>query len=114
MKKSKNTEFENAKFIVGKFAKNYYSIDWARELKIAKQLLNKYNKIEFWECLDLGFKLNSLAYFFTEDGSAKLKTEFNKYNLTIPAKIEYIIDKQKYGEDISFEKKTENVIEFLN
>ena len=41
----------------------------------------------------------------TYDGSQRLKTEFNKYNLTIPAKIEYIIDKQKYGEDISFEKK---------
>lgn len=114
MKISNNIEFKNAKFIVGKFAKNYYSVDWARELKIAKQLLNKYSKIEFWECLDLGFKLNSLAYFFTENGSQRLKTEFNKYNLTIPLKIEYIIDERKHGEDISFEKKTENMIEFLN
>ena len=44
----------------------------------------------------------------------RLKTEFNKYNLTIPVKIEYIIDKQKYGEDISFGEKMENIIEFLN
>ncbi len=113
MKKSKNHEFENAKFLVERFLKTPKFTDWGREILIAKKLLPKY-KMEFWECLDLGFKLNSLAFFFTEDGSQKLKTEFNKFNLTIPPKKEYIIDTQKYGTDIKIQEKIESVIEFLN
>lgn len=93
---------------------NDKNFQWAKEIKVAKKLLFLYKDINFWSNLEIEFKLNSLCWFLTYDGSQRLKTEFNKYNLTIPAKIEYIIDKQKYGEDISFEKKMENIIEFLN
>ena len=41
-KKSQNLEFENAKFLVGKFLKFPKSANWAQEIFIAKKLLPKY------------------------------------------------------------------------
>ncbi len=56
------------------------SFDWAREMKILKGLMQEYPELPFWENVDLGFHLNSLAWFKSEDGINKLATLYFEYN----------------------------------
>lgn len=92
--------------------------NWPNEIKMAKQLIKTQEDFEFFFNLDLGFKLNSLAYFKTDDGKQKLeeikKNDENLKNLDFAPKTEYIIDNKKHGQDIVVEKKKKNsIFEFL-
>jgi len=64
-------------FLVWKFLKNVptTSLDWSREIKIARIFLEAYPSVDFWNFVDLGFKLNSLLWFTTDKGVAFLKQE---------------------------------------
>ena len=66
--KVKNVEFENCRFLIKKFLKPE-NISYPSQIKIAKQLLKQYPEIEFWELFEIGFFLNSLAFFLTDKGS---------------------------------------------
>lgn len=90
-KKAPNPKFRAAQFIVGKLVKKE-SIDWAREIKIAQRLLTKFPDVKFWEWLNLGFQLNSLAWFISPDGTKRLKKEFGQFNLVLPEPPKYVMD----------------------
>jgi len=63
----KNIEFDAARQLVTKFCSAPKS--FGNEVKIAKQLLYKSPDIEAWESLSLPYKINSLSFFLTADGS---------------------------------------------
>ena len=62
--------------IVKKFLKDAPKLPYAREVKLLKPLITKYPELEFWENLDLGFKLNSLAFFNTENGEEVISSKY--------------------------------------
>lgn len=56
------------KFLIGKFLKEPLPAKaWGREMKLAKELLSQYPLV-VWQELELGYLLNSLAYFKTYKG----------------------------------------------
>jgi hypothetical protein len=75
-RKPKNVGFQNCQYIVTRFVREG-TIPWAREIKIAKQLLASYPEIGFWENLFLTFPLNSLAWFLG-DGADFLSAEYRR------------------------------------
>ena len=72
---------------------------WGREIKILKKLLNQYPNTEFWCKLDLGYDLNSLAFFLSKRGQDILKVKWGNFLLENPAEEEY-----------NFDTKSENIV----
>lgn len=54
-------------------------INWGQEYKLLKELVIKYPEIE--EIEDLGFELNSLAFFKTEKGKKLLQEKIGRVRL---------------------------------
>ena len=80
---------QKGQYLVWKYLKNPTITNWPRELKLANELLT-YCDLQFWADLDLDFKLNSLAFFLTEDGKRILRIEYNKKNIDLTPQTEQI------------------------
>lgn len=93
---------------------------WPREMKMAGELLKKY-PFEFLMQLrePFGkFKMQSLAWFKTQDGKKFLGIWYFEYqkantNLTVE-KEEIVLSESKIGEDIQIKQKPKTLKEFLN
>lgn len=112
----KKEEHNRCKFLVSKFV-NKDGLNWAREIKIAKKLLKIYPSFDDWTALKLEFKLNSLAFFLTEEGKKEISVlKFNKSKenvLNLFSKQKEIIEKEKLGLDIEPNKKPLSLEDFL-
>ena len=77
--------------------------EWMREVKIGKELFEAYPDEEFWSQLDIGFYLNSLAFFKRKEGAEVLKEARSKYisflNIDARPKKEIKLEKNKIGDD---------------
>ena len=80
-KSAKSVQFTslNKKNFIKKFVKETSSIIWPREMKIVNSLIKIFPNEEFWNSLDLKFKLNSLCWFLSDDGRKFLNTEYKKF-----------------------------------
>jgi len=110
LKKAKNKNIE----LVKKFV-NYSELkraDWPREIKLAKPLLE--NSGDFFVKAYLSFKLNSLAWFLTEDGRKYVFEEKLRLSLNFKPTETVILSDEKVGESLSLQKKPRNLKEFLN
>lgn len=63
--------YNNSLLLFNKFVKPEKKFQPGRDIKIYKQLI-AFKPFEYWQDLDLGFKLNSLAFFLSPDGKEKL------------------------------------------
>lgn len=90
------------------------NVKWAAEIKMLKRLEKSYPDRDFWCQLDLGFKLNSLAFLLSKDGKIKLKQKFNEYkmDLDLNNKKEYHFEEEKIGLDVEV-KKIKTLMDFL-
>lgn len=66
-----NDEQQNRINLIKKFVKPE-AIVWGREIKLAKDLLNDYDYIDY---VSIPFKLNSLAWFKTTNGQKELNKQ---------------------------------------
>lgn len=110
LRKEKNKNIE----LVKKFV-NYSELkraDWPREIKLAKTLLE--NSGDFFVKAYLSFKLNSLAWFLTEDGKKYVFEEKLRLSLNFKPTETVILSNEKVGESLSLPKKPRNLKEFLN
>jgi len=113
MKRKKNKYH----FLVDKFIKEPKKLkpkDWARETKIAKKLYDKYDSERFWRASLLNFKLNSLAWFLSEDGLKFLENNFLILKFKLPQNKKVKLGKTIYVEDMDFKKKPKTTLDFLN
>lgn len=113
----KKEEHNRCKFLVTKFV-NKEGLNWAREIKIAKKLLKIYPSIEDWTALKLDFKLNSLAFFLTEEGKKHISIlKFNKSKenvLDLFKTKKEVLNKEKVGEDVTKNTtKGNSLLDFL-
>lgn len=107
----------NKKNFVLKFVKQTDSLVWPREMKIVNSLFKIFPNEQFWNSLELKFKLNSLCWFLSDDGRKYLNTEYKKFQFE-PVKPEVFEIKKN---NIAFEGKIGETVqapmtvrEFLN
>lgn len=111
------TDHQKCKFLVSKFVEKD-NANWPREIKIAKKLIKIYPDIQLWFDLKLEFKLNSLAFFLTDDGKKEMTAlRFNKAKenvLDFFPKGTTSFNEEKLGEDKKVElPKTNSLLDFL-
>jgi hypothetical protein len=70
----------NKKDFILKFVKQDASLIWPREMKMVNSLFKIFPNDDFWNSLELKFKLNSLCWFLSDDGRKFLNTEYKKFN----------------------------------
>lgn len=107
----------NKKEFIKRFIKDSSNILWPREMKMVKSLLKIFPNEDFWNSLELNFKLNSLCWFLSDDGRKFLNKEYKKFNLNLPETKKFEIE----NNNVAFEAKTSydinkplNLREFLN
>lgn len=107
----------NKKSFVKKFIKDNVNIIWPKEFKIVKTLFQIFPDENFWNSLDLNFKLNSLCWFLSDDGRKVLNSEYKKFKIELPEAKKFEIE----NNNIAFENKSSydldkalNLREFLN
>lgn len=78
--------------VVGKLVKpSKIKSFWGREIKHLNDIIKAgFSDREFWEKHDMGFKVNSLAWFKSEKGKERLQGFYNSYLLKRAAKMEEI------------------------
>jgi hypothetical protein len=108
---------KNKKEFIKKFLKDNSNIVWPKEMRMVKTLFKIFPNEDFWDNLELAFKLNSLCWFLSDDGRKFLNKEYKKFNLNLPEVKKFEIE----NNNIAFEyKKTydldkaPNLREFLN
>lgn len=103
--------------IIGKFIKkerlDSKQVNWGAEIKMLKKLLKEYPDEQFWGQLDLGFKLNSLAFFLTANGKKELKLRFKKFSFDLAnsQEIEYDLAEENLVEVKS--NKPKSLMDFM-
>ena len=101
----------NKKDFVRKFIKDSSNIIWPKEMKMVKSLFKIFPNEDFWNGLELSFKLNSLCWFLSDDGRKFLNKEYKKFNLNLPEVKNFEIE----NNNIAFEnKKTYDLVKALN
>jgi hypothetical protein len=113
-----NTDFE--KYLITRYIKpgNYKTLNWGNEIKVARNLIKKYPKREFWEWYALTFKLNSLLFFFG-GGKADLHHAYHSDQSKIPhvnskkQEPQKEAPKELFGENIIIQKP-KSIEDFLN
>ena len=119
MKSVKSVQFTNLnkKSFIRKFIKDTANIIWPKELKIVNSLVKIFPNEDFWNGLELNFKLNSLCWFLSDDGRKLLNQEYKKFNLELPEIKKFEVE----NNNVAFEPKKDydldkalNLREFLN
>jgi hypothetical protein len=107
----------NKKEFVKKFLKDSSNIIWPKEMKMVKSLFKIFPNEDFWNSLELNFKLNSLCWFLSDDGRKFLNKEYKKFNLELPEAKKFEME----NNNIAFEEKESydidkviNLRQFLN
>jgi hypothetical protein len=103
-------------FMVQRFLKEDKELTprvWAREIKIAKKIFNSYPNVYFWNQVDLGFPLNSLAWFCSPEGKYALIIQRKKISYKPKKNKTYELSK-KIGKNKEITKRKKTLMDFLN
>jgi hypothetical protein len=107
----------NKKEFIKRLLKDEMNIVWPKEMKMANLLFKIFPNQNFWNSLQLNFKLNSLCWLLSDDGRKFLNKEYKKFNLNLPEAKKFNIE----NNNIAFENnssydldKALNLREFLN
>ena len=79
VKHAQSTSINKREFVL-KFVKDSSAIVWPKEMKMVNTLFKIAPNDDFWRSLDLGFKLNSLCWFLSDDGRKLLNKEYKRFN----------------------------------
>ncbi len=109
---AKNTAHAKCQLIVNRFCGHNPKLYWAREIKIAKQLLKLEPEVSVWLSLEHR-KLSSLSWFLTDDGKLFIKTSKLKKDINIEEVSNPEVEEEKIGEDKIIDKKPKSLLDFL-
>lgn len=87
---------------------------WAKEMKFTKDLYAQYEDIGFWKQLKIPYKIQSLAYFKSEDGQKELKKQWAIYKYEPPIVQERIELGEKVGKKYKSTKTHKTLLEFID
>ena len=91
----------NKKSFIKRFLKDSKNIIWPKEMKMVKMLFKIFPNEDFWNSLELNFKLNSLCWFLSDDGRKFLNKEYKKFNVELPEVKKFEIE----NNNIAFQNK---------
>lgn len=101
------------RFIKDEKIKSFKGTDWGKEIKIIGQCYLSYPNEIFWKNLNLGFLLNSFAFFKTPDGKNELEKHWRLYNFD--QKIDGLNKNVDKSDKLTMIKeKTEEAKSFIN
>lgn len=107
----------NKKEFIKRLLKEDANIIWPKEMKMANLLFKIFPDKNFWDNLNLNFKLNSLCWLLSDEGRKLLNKEYKKFNLNLPEIKKFEIE----NNNVAFESKNSydldkalNLREFLN
>lgn len=104
--------YQTKKYLLAKFLKEGRADDLKKELFVAKKLLVKYPNGKFWLNYDLSFKLNSLAFFLTPEGSQLISSAFKEFSLEIKTNSPiFLLGEKIEVKKVAFQPK--NIRDFL-
>ena len=86
---------------------------WAREIKIAKKLFNSYPDVDFWNNVDFGFPLNSLAWLCSQEGKYALVIQRKRVDFKPKENETYPLSK-KIGKNKKINKTKKTLMDFLD
>ena len=84
-----------------------------REMGVAKKLFEFIPEESLWAKLHLPFKLNSLAWFLSEDGKEYLIKYKKTIELSEFTPEVYVLAEEKIGKDKQFKTRPKNLLDFL-
>lgn len=95
--------------------KEDFDLNQSREYGIMKKVYSLYPKMSFWNKMELGFKLHSVAWFLGVDGKAKLNASYAVFNYQYPDPSANApqLEKEKVAEDFVPSKKPKSLVDFL-
>jgi len=102
--------------MVNKFLKNVENFTegkWKKEIKLAKKLFNSCSDVRFWNQVELGFELNSLAWLLSKEGKHALKVRGKMMRFSPKKPKEYKMQKRRVGRK-SYAKRKKTLIEILD
>ncbi len=67
----------------------------------------------FWRAYDLGFTLNSMFWFLSDEGRQKLKTDIALFHLDLSPAAQYQMEDAKVGEDAPIVRKKTTMADLL-
>ncbi len=73
---------------------------FARERFNARKLIEKCPNEQFWQGLSMDFKLNSLAWFLSDQGILLLRKKYANFKFEIPVVAKHNMGTEKVGEDL--------------
>lgn len=100
--------------MVSNFCADKKTISWPKQIKLAKQLIQKYPEISFWQSLELKDKIFCLSWFLTDKGIETLIIQERKAKLDLKVAATFLLQEGKIGEDLSLKAKPNTFFEFLN
>jgi len=98
-------------YLVWKFCKDPDSVNWPKEIVIAKSLIKDHGE-EIFKHLSFNIEIESLAQFRSKKFKAFLAKQKRLLDLDF-AKEHAIIGKRKVGEDKEVKRKPATLLEFL-
>jgi hypothetical protein len=108
-----NISHEICKLIVNRCVADLKGLNWAKEIKMAKKLLDKFPKIEFWQAVNIDLKPTSLAFFLTSQGESALYREQQRQTLELQKPQTPVLQAEKIGEDKTFQPTKKTLKDFL-
>ena len=107
----------NKKEFIKRFLKENANIIWPKEMKMANLLFKIFPNQNFWNNLEINFKLNSLCWLLSDDGRKFLNKEYKKFNLNLPEIKKFEVENNniafKSNKSYALDKAL-NLREFLN
>ena len=106
----------NATYLVWKFLKKEKEVIWPKEIRFTRALLNFEPSMDFWEFAQLGFSLNSLAWFLSANGKLWLSKEKNRYEMSLRKATEnkeIPLENSVIGENLTFSEKPKTLFDFI-
>ena len=116
------TNHQKCKMIVSKLVsktrwdETANNINWPKEIKIAKKLLQKFPEKKFWKTLYIEERPTSLSWFLTTDGNMSLCQHSQKMKgsqAPLQKIAEVKLNATKIGEDAEVKLPPTNLMEFM-
>jgi hypothetical protein len=88
---------------------------WPREMKVAKELFEKYPNLDFWKRMEIGFKVHSLAWFKMKQGADRLEQKYREFNFKPQNTKDNVLELSdgKIGESLHNQKGKQFLMDFL-
>ncbi len=85
-----------------------------RDIMLFYKVFAEFPDAAFWRVHELGFELNCIAWFLSDDGRAHIKQALSLYHLDMPPHPVYDMAEAKVGEDMPASRPKRTMADLLS